>query len=109
MQPNLQRLDEWTSVEGSPAPLGASWVDTEQAYNFALYSRSATAVTLLCYTVDDPVTPVFTLKLDHFVNKTGRTWHCRVAASALGGATFYAYKVDGPDNPGNGDRFDAAK
>ncbi len=109
MQPNLQRLDEWTRSEGSPAPLGASWVEEEHAFNFALYSRSATAVTLLCYTADDPVTPVFTLSLDYLVNKTGRTWHCRVPSAALGGATLYAYKVDGPNSPANGDRFDAAK
>ena len=37
----------WASREGTPAPLGATWVAAEQAYNFALYSKSAERVTLL--------------------------------------------------------------
>ncbi|HEX5368655.1 MAG TPA: isoamylase [Dehalococcoidia bacterium] len=108
-QQTAQRLGEWTRVEGAPAPLGATWVEEEQAYNFALYSRHATGVTLLCYTIDDPVTPVFTYRFDHFVNKTARTWHCRVKAAALGNATLYAYKVEGPGDVNGGHRFDPAK
>ncbi|HLF77408.1 MAG TPA: isoamylase [Dehalococcoidia bacterium] len=104
-----QRLHSWASVEGAPAPLGASWVEEEQAFNFALYSRHATAVTLLCYTDADPVTPVFHYRFDHLINKTGRVWHCRVPVAALDASTLYAYKVEGPNDPGNGHCFDAAK
>ncbi len=55
--------DRWRSAEGAPSPLGVVWLEGEQAYNFALYSRYATAVTLLCYASHDPVHPVYTATL----------------------------------------------
>lgn len=58
----LRTIDDWERREGSPSPLGATWLESEQAWNFALYSRHATGVTLLLYG-DDPVTPVRTLVL----------------------------------------------
>ncbi len=39
---------------GRPWPLGVEWVEEERAFNFALYSRHATGVTLLCYAKGDP-------------------------------------------------------
>ena len=78
--------DRWRSAEGAPSPLGAVWLEGEQAYNFALYSRHATAVTLLCYAADDPVHPVYTATLDPRRHKTGRVWHCWVPAVGAGGA-----------------------
>ena len=39
---------------GRPWPLGVEWVGAENAFNFALYSRHATGVTLLCYDETDP-------------------------------------------------------
>ena len=40
----------WSQIEGLPHPLGAVWLREERSYNFALYSRHATGVTLLLYT-----------------------------------------------------------
>jgi glycogen operon protein len=80
-----------------------------RAYNFALYSRNATAVTLHCYTADDPVRPVFTFHFDRRRNKTGRVWHCWIPAADLQGAALYAYRVDGPSDPAAGHRFDPQK
>ena len=42
-------IESWDSFEGTPAPLGATWVDLQSAWNFSLYSRDARAVTLLIY------------------------------------------------------------
>ena len=39
-------MHDWYAHEGSPSPLGVTWVEDEAAYNFALYSKHATAVTL---------------------------------------------------------------
>ena len=78
--------DRWRSAEGAPSPLGVVWLEAEQAFNFALYSRYATAVTLLCYAPRDPVHPVYTFALDPRRHKTGRVWHCRVPAAQLEGA-----------------------
>jgi pullulanase/glycogen debranching enzyme len=60
----LKSVEEWERVEGSPSPLGATWVESEQAWNFALFSRHATGVTRSRYGDADVVKPVFELKLD---------------------------------------------
>ena len=55
---NLSTIEAWEREEGAPAPLGATWVESEQAWNFALYSRAASSVTLLIYGADDVTTPI---------------------------------------------------
>jgi glycogen operon protein len=94
---------------GRPWPLGVEWIEPERALNFALFSRHATAVTLLCYTEQDPARPVFELALQHPAHKTGSIWHCRVPVAAMHGATLYAWRVAGPDEPRRGHRFDPQK
>lgn len=101
--------DEWQRVEGAPWPLGASWVESDRVYNFALYSRHACSVTLLLYTEYDPATPIHLYVFDPVLNKTGLIWHCRVPEEELRGATLYAYRIDGPYDPSGGHRFDARK
>jgi len=86
----------WGTLEGTPLPQGLTWVAEEQAYNFSLYSKHATAVSLLLYGRGDPVRPVLTLGLDPRRNKSGRFWHCRLAKAAVQGAEHYAYRVSGP-------------
>ncbi len=93
--------NDWFTVEGTPSPLGASWVANEQAYNFALYSKHATQVTLLLFTEDQVFHPVIEFPLDHLVNKSGRIWHCRIPKRHMLGARYYAYRVDGPKSEGN--------
>ena len=109
MAGSLIRLDAWTKVQGSPTPLGAAWVDSAQAWNFALYSTEATAVRLLIYGKGDFVNPIGSYDLDSIVNKTIRVWHILVPASAMPGAFYYAFKVDGPCDPSNGQLFDSTK
>src|SRR3989304_10083624 len=75
VQPASQR---WETKEGSPSPLGPTWIAEERAYNFAIYSKYATNVTLLLYHPDDVVSPIFRYQFDHFRNKTGRVWHARI-------------------------------
>jgi glycogen operon protein len=101
--------DEWAKAEGGPWPLGATWVESEKAYNFALFSRHATRVTLLLYSERDPARPVHRYVLDPVLNKSGLIWHCRVPEGDLGGATLYGYRIDGPHDPVGGHRFDAEK
>lgn len=105
----LLASDAWERLEGSPWPLGAHWLESEKAYNFALYSRHAQTVTLLLYTESDPAKPVHTFSFDPVSNKTGLMWHCRIREEELKGAALYAYKVDGPFDPAAGHRFDPEK
>ncbi|HRI14947.1 MAG TPA: isoamylase [Verrucomicrobiota bacterium] len=94
---------------GRAWPLGVDWIESENAFNFAIYSRHATGVTLLCYSEKDPATPVFEFRFQHPAHKTGSIWHCRLPVKALNGATLYAYRVEGPHDPDHGHRFDSQK
>src|SRR5262245_7420633 len=96
-------------VAGRPWPLGVEWVEAEDAFNFALYSRHATGVTLLCYAENDPVKPIFEFRCQHPAYKTGSIWHCRIPASELRAATLYAYRVKGSHEPERGHRFNPEK
>jgi glycogen operon protein len=100
---------DWYRVEGTTYPAGVVWIDAEQAYNFTLYSRQATAVTLLLYGGEDLFNPVVRVALNYLKNKSGRIWHCRLPQSQAGSARYYAYSIEGPCPPQPGDRFDSQK
>lgn len=88
------------AAEGLPFPLGATWVEEVQAFNFALYSKHAHTVELLLYASDDLVNPVLIHAFDHLRNKSGRVWHCRIPREAMKCAAYYAYRIDGPPPAG---------
>ena len=90
-------------TEGDPTPAGAT--STADGWNFTLYSRHATEVTLLLYGATDFVKPVIALELDPIRNKTGRIWHCFLPW--MEDARYYAYQVGGPT--GAFHRFDAQR
>jgi len=102
-------MDEWYSTEGSPSPLGVTWIEKEKAFNFALYSKNATEVTLLLYSSNEYFQPLHEYPLNHLTHKSGHVWHCRLKAAAISEAQYYAYRVSGPDEPGAGNRFDDQK
>lgn len=102
-------MDDWTRHEGSPSPLGVSFIPDEDAYNFALYSKHATSVTLLLFSAQNPIDPITIQPFDPRRNKSGRIWHCRLPAATVDRATYYAYRVDGPRAPAEGQRFDPEK
>ena len=41
-----RRRRRWAEAEGHPLPLGATWIEEEQAFNFAVYAEHAESVTL---------------------------------------------------------------
>ncbi len=89
----------WEQAEGSPLPLGVTWIEEEQAFNFAVHSEHAESVTLLLYSCADLVNPLLTFRFDFLRNKTGRIWHCRIPITAIGEACYYAYSVSGQTIP----------
>src|SRR5215469_306731 len=93
------RMSNWSQVEGSPQPLGCTWVEGDRCFNFALFSRHATSVTLLLYNADDLINPTLRTPLDYLTHKSGRIWHCCLSVDRVGEACYYAYSVDGPNNP----------
>ena len=96
-------MTSWYTAEGEAFPLGATWIPEEQAYNFALYSKHATSVTLLLYTDRDWARPSAKVRLNHLRNKSGRIWHCRLSKAKMRGAKYFAYSVDGPKSSGRYD------
>ena len=102
-------FDEWDRKEGTPGPMGVTWVPTLRAWNFAVYSRRATGVTLLIYNSENQVRPILELRLNPLANKSGRIWHCWVPADDVPGAAYYAYRMDGRYDPAAGYRFDPEK
>lgn len=102
-------MNSWYSREGSASPMGVTWVANEEAFNFALYSKYASEVTLLFYSPADFIHPLYEFKFNPLINKSERVWHCRLKARSISGARYYAYKISGPNEPGAGHRFDDQK
>jgi len=102
-------MTNWYSQEGSASPLGVTWITDEDAFNFALYSKYASEVKLLFYSRDEVTHPLYEYKFNPLINKSERVWHCRLKASVIAGARYYAYKISGPNEPGAGHRFDDQK
>ncbi len=94
---------------GDAWPFGATWIEAEKAFNFAIFSRYATRVTLLFYREEDVIRPALVFELQHPAHKTGNIWHCRIPKAAMNGATLYAYRIDGPHDPSEGHHFDPEK
>jgi isoamylase len=87
-------------LPGRPYPLGAK--ASSKGTNFALYSEYATGVTLCLYNQDG--TPGEQIKLRE---RTAYVWHGLVLGVKPG--QVYGYRVEGPWNPAEGQRFNPAK
>jgi isoamylase len=98
MTPAAKR-QTWEQAEGSPLPLGATWMEAEQAYNFALHAEHAESVTLLLFSPSDLVNPHLAYRFDFLRNKSGRIWHCRLPIAEIGDAKYYGYSVSGQTAP----------
>jgi isoamylase len=85
----------WEQSEGSPLPLGVTWIEEEQAFNFAIHAEQAESVTLLLYAPTDVVNPILEYRFDFLRNKSGRIWHCRIPLTEIGEACYYGYSVSG--------------
>ena len=90
------KINNWESTEGANYPPGLCYIPEEDAFNFALYSRHATDVSLLIFKPSDLYHPVLRYQLDYRINKSNRIWHCRIKAGELPEGAFYGYKIDGP-------------
>lgn len=92
-------------TSGSPSPIGASIRD--DGVNFCLFSRAATGVELLLFDHVDDAKPARVIPFDPVVNRTYHYWHAFVPDLRQG--QIYAYRVQGPNDPDRGFRFDGQK
>ncbi|MGO8691966.1 MAG: hypothetical protein ACLQLG_20285, partial [Thermoguttaceae bacterium] len=86
---------------GSPLPLGTQ--ETEGGVNFAMFSRCASRVRPEFFDHSEDAAPARAIDLDRARNRTGDVWH--VWVKGIGPGQLYAYRVDGPYEPGEGHRF----
>jgi len=90
-----QKRRRWAESEGLPLPLGVTWIEEDQAFNFAVYAEHAESVKLFVYSPTDLAKPVLTFQFDTIRNKSGRVWHCRIPHSQMHDGRYYAYSVSG--------------
>ena len=90
---------------GKALPLGASL--THGGVNFAIFSRNASAITLIIFESADNNSPRLEIPLDKKTHKTGNIWHCFIRGLQAG--TCYLYRADGQYIPEKGLRFNPHK
>jgi glycogen operon protein len=93
------------STTGRTAPLGASVCSG--GVNFSVYSRSAQRIELLLFDDENDRRPARVIPIDPITNRTYHYWHVFLPGIVPG--QLYAYRADGPFDPWQGKRFDAAK
>ncbi len=104
-EPEKERMSIRRTYPGYPLPLGVHLHD--DGAQFAIFSRNATAVSLLLFRSSVDTTPPETIELDPTYNRTGDIWHVWVEGISAGQS--YAYRVDGPYAPREGHRFNKHK
>lgn len=87
---------------GNPFPLGATW--DGEGVNFAIYSESATGVTLCLFDSIEDDHEALTIKM---TERTEYIWHVYLPDVKPG--QLYGYRVHGPYEPQNGHRFNPNK
>jgi isoamylase len=103
---NLDALCESGEVRrGNPLPWGPH--PHGDGVNFALPSRHATRVRLELYQNPDDASASKVIDLDPVRHRTGDVWHVWVRGIASG--QLYAYRIDGPYQPQEGQRFNVNK
>jgi isoamylase len=90
-----QKPGTWAQTEGLPLPLGATWIEEDQAFNFAVCAEHAESVKLFVYSPTDLAKPLLTFQFDPIRNKSGRIWHCRIPLNRMPDGRYYAYSVSG--------------
>jgi isoamylase len=91
-----------TIYPGSPFPLGATW--DGEGVNFALYSENATAVDLCLFNSTDDKSESEKIKIGEVSH---HVWHIYLPGIKPG--QLYGYRVYGPFEPENGQRFNPNK
>ncbi|MCK5568421.1 MAG: glycogen-debranching protein, partial [Spirochaetes bacterium] len=98
-------MDSFETLTGKPLPLGAT--PCPAGTQFAIFSRHATAVSLLLFETPEDTGPLAEIEFDPEMNRTGDIWH--ICVKGVGPGQLYLYRVDGPHDPAAGHRFDRNK
>ena len=100
--PTNKKASRFETSAGSPHPIGATLYP--DGVNFSLFSQNATKVELLLFNKPNALEPYEVVELNREVNFSFHFWHIYVKRLKAG--TFYAWRVDGPNNTSEaGHRF----
>lgn len=92
-------------AEGESFPPGSTIYP--EGVNFSLFCKNGTSVELLLFDHVDDTEPSQVIALHPQLN---RTYHYRhTFVQGIGNGQLYAYRINGPYEPGKGHRFDATK
>ena len=86
-------------------PLGPTL--TSDGANFSVFSAHATQVEIVFFEHADAQRPARGIKLNPITNRTSHYWHIFVPGIVAG--QLYGYRVDGPGEANDGNRFDCHK
>ncbi len=92
-------------LPGYPLPLGVHLHNDGAQFN--LFSRNASRVTLQLFDHPEETAPSAAIELDPMHFRTGDIWHVWVEGIKEG--QYYAYRLYGPYQPGQGHRFNKHK
>ncbi len=92
-------------ASGSSYPMGSTL--RPGGANFSVYAKNATSVELLLFDHVDDDRPSRVIPLDPLKNLTFHYWH--IYAPNIQAGQLYGFRVDGPNSPEHGLRFDPQK
>ena len=95
-------MREYTTYPGQPYPLGATWDGS--GVNFALFSENAEAVDLCIFDQPYGTPEIARIRMRE---QTDYAWHVYLPEARPG--MMYGFRVHGPYDPANGDRFNPSK
>jgi glycogen operon protein len=90
---------------GKSHPLGATI--NPGGVNFSVFSKNGTQVELLLFDYAESDSPSQVFRLDPAHNRTGYYWH--IFIPGIGPGQLYGWRVEGPNQPETGLRFDGEK
>jgi len=103
--PEQYSLAQALKHRGQPTPLGATL--SPEGANFSVFSASATGFIISLFDHVDALTPRKSIRLGPKINRMGHYWH--IFIPELKAEQIYVYRAEGPNDPPNGQRFDASK
>ncbi|MGO9708212.1 MAG: glycogen debranching protein GlgX [Polyangiaceae bacterium] len=102
----VEEVSERSDIRvGVPLPLGPQV--RGDGVNFAFFSRRATRVRLELFDHPEDRRPAREVDLEPARNRTGDVWHVWIKGVQPG--QLYAYRVDGPYEPKDGQRFNFSR
>ena len=100
------RDDSMNFITNNGKPILGATIDGDGT-NFGIFSKNAKEVTIEIYKGSKDIEPYFKYKLDETHNKTGNVWHVQI--QGVGHGAYYGWRIDGPIDIQNGNRFDPSK